>query len=263
MSKLRQLIALISLSIILSANVNTVSAQSQKQIDSLNVKIGGTVRQLSGFNGWIKDVNGRWITSWARIPFEDPDYNSEYYDKYALGTENLRSIQVRNVSIAGIPHYILTVNYLKGFEKEIKDAKGKVTDKQFKILPYLDYYVFTKEELKNLKPASFTFGKPTFANIRFIYHGGFYNTSSGLQDKRIRERIAYNVVYDHPRDSNIYSYYQFNLLPVSGKRGKFVKFNYSLVYAEKGQQPVAPDYDLFKTQYFEAPYEKWLQFSGR
>jgi hypothetical protein len=261
MRKLKYFIALITLAIFTSAPVLTVSAQTERQTDSLKVKIGGTVRQLSGFSGWIKDINGRWITSWARIPYDDPDFNSEYYDKYALGTENLKSMQVRSVTIAGKPHYMLTVNYLKAFEKETMDAKGKVTKSGFKILPYLDYFVFTTDELKNLKPASFIFGKPNFANIRFIYHGGFYNTNSGLQDKRIKERIAYNVVYDHPRDSNIYSYFQFNLLPTSGKRGKFVKFNYSLVYAEKGQQPVLPDYDLFKTQYFEAPYEKWLQFA--
>src|SRR5690242_20532200 len=53
--------------------------------DSVTVEPGRLVSVLNSATGHIKTFKGYWASGQNRIPYEDPDYNNPYYEKYALG----------------------------------------------------------------------------------------------------------------------------------------------------------------------------------
>jgi hypothetical protein len=233
----------------------TPTEKDEEVKDSLKVTFGGLVSVLETAQGWVKSNTGKWIASANRIPYEDPDYNNEFYEKNRIGTENFKQIRVHQIKVDGKPYYAIVILYLKGYypNPEVKE--------NWKYFTGADYYLVTKSDFKKLYNDSFKYGKPYTASMRSYYSGTVPYLNQGLLGPRIAKDINLNIRTRHLYDTTVYTYFQFGVKPVKDKRGKFIRFNFSLAYAKAGTEPMEADYGLFESQYYEVPFDRFKAFA--
>jgi hypothetical protein len=223
--------------------------------DSLKVSFGRLVSILETAQGWIKNNRGQWISSPNRIPYEDPDYNNEFYEKNLMGTENFKQIRLHEIKVDEKPYYALVVLYTKGY---YKDPEKK---EDWKYFTGADYYIISRADFKNTFNDSFQYGKPYTASLQSYYSGTVPYLNQGLLGPRIAKDININIQTRHLYDTTVLTYFQFVVKPVKDKRGRFIRFNMALTYEKNGTDPEKGDYDLFGSQYYEVPFDKFKAFA--
>lgn len=223
--------------------------------DSLKVTMGGLVSTLDAAQGWIKNNVGKWISSPNRIPYEDPDYNHEFYEKNRIGSENFKQIRVHQIKVDDKSYYAIVVLHLKGYypNPEVKE--------NWKYFTGADYYLVTKSDFKKLFNDSFKYGHPYTASLRSYYSGTVPYLNQGLLGPRIAKDINSNIRTRHLYDTTVHTYFQLGVKPVKDKRGRFMRFNFSLAYAKNGIEPTEADYAQFNYQYYEVPIDRFKAFA--
>lgn len=229
-------------------------AFAQTVIKDDTVKLGRVVSTLPTATGWVKQLNGKWLSAPNKIPFYEPDYNNEYYNKLEIGTENFKSIRISEIKVLERDFYLLLITYKKGsYYNEKKDSGWYSYTRG-------DYYVIEKKDWNRAWNDTMKFGQKYGANFQIRYAGWFNAGNVSKIPKKLVDHIKWNITYDHPKDSSVSAYYQFALWPVKDKRGSFLRFNTSLGYAAEELPPPAVDYGLFQTQYWELPLSSWKLF---
>lgn len=230
-------------------------AKKEEVKDSLKVSFGGLVTSLQSAQGWIKSNTGKWISSPNRIPYEDPDYNHEFYEKNLIGTENFKQVKVHHIKIDDKSYYAVVVLYTKGYypNPEVKE--------NWKYFTGADYYIVSKSDFKKIYNDTLQFGEPYTASLRSYYSGTVPYRGESLLGPRISKDINTNIRTRHLYDTTIHTYFQLGVKPVKDKRGRFMRFNFSLAYAKNGNEPSEADYNLFTYQYYEMAFDRFKAFA--
>jgi hypothetical protein len=229
--------------------------QEEEVKDSLKVTPGKTVSVLQSATGWVKSTTGKWISSPNRIPFEDPDYNNEFYEKNRIGTENFNQIRVMEMKVDDKMYYAVIVQYLKGYypDPEVKE--------NWKYFTGADYYLIEKKDWKKVYNDSLKFGTPYTVSLRSYYSGTVPYKTVDQIGPRIGKDINVNIRTRHLYDTTVHTYFQLAVKPVKDKRGKFIRFNLALGYAPSGEEPEEADYEQFASQYYELPIDRFKAFA--
>ncbi len=233
------------------------SLTKKPEKDTLHVVLGEVFKTLINGNGWVKNDYGKWINSPARIPYEDADLNNVYYNKYEVGKDNFKEMDILPVSIKGKKYYVLAVRFLKAMQEEQKDKT-----KEWKCYPAVEYYVLPSEELKKITAHKNVLKENSALNLRFIYFGNYFCFSAAQFKEKMKKRIEWNITNDHPDDSSVDCYFQISLSPKKTKVGTMLRLNYSLTYPAKDNVPADPDYTLFDEQFYEIPVANWYRFTA-
>ncbi|MCX6351273.1 MAG: hypothetical protein NTX03_05365, partial [Bacteroidetes bacterium] len=174
------------------------------------------------------------------------------------GNDNLNEIAIAEVSIKGKNYYALLLYDVKGYDLDVK----KEDDLTWKNFPCVEYYVFPKSELKNIRLDSLKAGGKFTQSIQYLFYGAFNNSIPQNLNFEMKRHIEWNIVQDHPKESKTDAYFQFFLNPVKLKTGATVlRFNITMIYPPIGEKPKRTiDYRVFTYQFYEVPFEKWKQF---
>jgi hypothetical protein len=227
----------------------------QEEKDSVKVTTLRVVSILSGATGWMKANTGKWISSVNRIPFEDPDFNHEFYEKNLIGTENFKQIRVHEMKVANKSYYAIIVLHTKGYYADVEKQEN------WKYFTGADYYLVDKKDFKKVYNDSLKFDQPYTASLHSYYSGTVPYKSDALIGPRIGKDINTNLRTRHLYDTTVFTYFQFVVNPVKDKRGTFARFNLSLAYENSGTEPAEADYSVFESQYYEVPMAKFKTFA--
>jgi hypothetical protein len=235
-----------------TAKADTAKAQPK---DSVKVVIGKQVSTIAGAWGYMKQTNGRWANAPDKIPFDDPDYNNPLYDKFKVGTENFQQISLYKATIDSMPYYLLFIRYLKGYYKNEETKEG------FATYYVADYYFVKRDELKSALPDTVKFGKYFPVTLRAYYPGLI--PISNMKDLQLKVNwdVNNNLRTAHLYDTTVKPYVRIlTYLFKSPKYGNFVRFNTALAYAKTGRKPAPPTYEIFDSQYYQIPFDKFKLF---
>jgi hypothetical protein len=235
----------------ISAQVPEDTAALQPK-DSVKVWIGKQVSSIRYANGYMKQFNGKWAQLPNEIPFDDPDYNNPYYDRYKIGIENFQQISLYQAKIDSLPYYLLFIRYLKGDYKDQENKTG------FHTWYMADYYFIKPEAIRNAFPDTVKFGKYFPITLRVWYPGLIpINNMKDLQMK-VNWDVNNNLRTAHLYDTTVKPFFRFLTYPFkSPKYGDFVRFNTSLAYARTGEKPAMPSWYIFDTQYYQLTFDKF------
>ncbi|RYD74932.1 MAG: hypothetical protein EOP53_17390 [Sphingobacteriales bacterium] len=225
--------------------------------DSVQVKAGKQVVLLGSATGFVKSTTGKWISSPNRIPYEDNDYNNEYYEKYKLGLDNFKQIEVVELSVDKKPYYMLLYKFTRGY------YKNDSLKKDWTYHTVADYFVIEKKDFKRFVKESADFKKPHTVNLRSHYAGTIPYTTGTTLMARIGKDINNNLLTRHLYDTTVHTYFQFALKPVKTQSGTFMRFFTGINYAKGDALPPEADYTLFATQYYQTSYDFFKRFIAK
>lgn len=97
--------------------------------------------------GWLKNSSGQWISSKNKIP-QDLGENQKLldnYEKYSLGIDNFRTLEIKDLKIGDSLYTILIKKYKDGFYTYSTIEKDWNNYNSYK------YYVISKNEFKKIK----------------------------------------------------------------------------------------------------------------
>ena len=222
--------------------------------DTVDVWFGKDIVNLRTFDGWIKDDNGKWVSSPNRIPYRNPEYNNELYYKYNLGYENIRQINVIEMKIDNVPYLGIIIEQNKAPYKDRPDSLFKsYVGADYYLINYADYLKLWKDKMK--------MGKPYEADIKVAYSGlvGYsdirkrpqYMSSEINKDIRNREYI----------DTTVKTYLQFGFIPVATPKGSYMRFNYGLAYAHEGEAIRPFNFNDFDLKYYQVSLDLFHKFA--
>ena len=225
--------------------------------DSVKVTTGKQVVLLGAAMGWVKSTTGKWISSPNRIPFEDNDFNNEFYEKYLLGLDNFKQIEVLEASVDKKPYYMLLHKYTKGYYKDDKKKEGWTYHN------VADYYVIEKKDFKRFMKDSTGFSKPRTVSLRSHYTGSVPYTTGTTLLTRIGKDININLLTRHLYDTTVHTYYQFTLKPVKTKSGTYMRFYTGIGYSKGDALPPEADYSILAQQYYQTSYDYFKRFIAK
>jgi hypothetical protein len=225
--------------------------------DSVKVTAGKQVVLLGSAMGWVKSTTGKWLSSPNRIPYEDNDYNNEYYEKYKLGTDNFKQIEVVELKVDNKPYYMLLYKFTRGY------YKNDSLKKDWTYHTVADYYVIEKKDFKRFTKESTDFTKPHTVNLRSFYTGTVPYTTGTTLMKRIGQDINNNLITRHLYDTTVHTFFQFALKPVKTKSGTYMRFFTGINYAKGDALPPEADYSFFASQYYQTSYDFFKRFIAK
>ncbi|MDQ3071814.1 MAG: hypothetical protein M3Q97_00925 [Bacteroidota bacterium] len=237
----------------------TVAAQQEKPADSVKIKepVITWGRQIAYFNtatGRILGTDGKWLSSPNRIPFDDNDYNSEYYDKFKLGTHNFNSISVREIKVDTISYLALIIPYATGYYRDY-DGEEKWVN-----YTNVEYYLVDKAAWQAAWNDSMTTGEKYFASMKVYHLGTFYNKNAAniLADMSAHLKEA---IMNPPRGIEpLDPYYQIVMWPVKNGNVSLIRFYTFLNYSQPGQPPREPTMAMLDKQHYQAAYSTFKAF---
>lgn len=225
--------------------------------DSVKVTSGRQVVLLGAASGWVKTTEGKWVSSQNRIPFDDNDYNNEYYEKFKIGTDNFKAIQVVEMKVNDKPYYALIHQYTKGYYKNVEKQED------WKYFTAADYYLIEKRDFKRFMKDSTGFTKPRTVSLRSHYSGNVPYTNPAQLPERIAKDININLRTRHLYDTTVHTFYQFALKPVKTKTGTYMRFLPGIGYAKGDALPPEADYSLFSRQYYQTSLDYFKRFMAK
>ncbi|MGZ5280917.1 MAG: hypothetical protein ACXWEY_01445, partial [Bacteroidia bacterium] len=237
---------------------NKPSATEKEEIkDSVKVSGGRQIVLLGAATGWVKSTTGKWISSLNRIPFDDNDYNNEYYEKFYIGTDNFKAIQVMEMKVDDKSYYALIHQYKKGYYKDVEKQED------WKYFTAADYYLIEKKEFKQFMKDSTGFSKPRTVSLRSYYTGNVPFTNPAQLPGRIAKDININLLTRHLYDTTVHTFFQFALKPVKTKTGTYMRFLPGIGYAKGDALPPEADYSLFSRQYYQTSMDYFKRFMAK
>ena len=255
------LLNLLSYSLFAQSKLDASKKPKEVLKDTLQVKILSTNNVISDFTGWIKNEEDKWISAKNKIPFYENDFNNEYYEKYDVGTENLKKIQITNISILGKPYKVFMMFSLKTYEQ--KTVEGKDSFMANVAYPAIEYYVLETKEFNLFKSQGLINNKNQCISLKYLYSGFFgYRVATQVNDL-LKKKIEYNITDDHQKDGNVVQYLQFVISPKKLKNGAIqgYKFYFGNAFGnlENNALPVC-DYKPFELQYYTINPVEWNKF---
>ncbi len=235
-----------------------VNKSAQQEIkDSVKVTAGRQVVLLGSAMGWVKSTTGKWLSSANRIPFDDNDYNNEYYEKNLIGIDNFKAIEVIEMRVNNKLYYALIHKYTKGYYKDVEKQED------WKYFTAADYYLIERSDFKRFMKDSTGFTQPRTVSLRSHYTGNIPYTGSTNIPQRIGKDINLNLQTRHLYDTTVYTYYQFALKPVKTANGSFMRFLTGIGYAKGDALPPEADYSLFDRQYYQTSLDYFKRFMAK
>jgi hypothetical protein len=133
------------LTLIISLSFSNLFSQERvnKPIPTISTKINS---QLTKSTGWTLNPEGQWVSRSNRIPaFIENEFKTLIdYEKDGLGLDNFISFQIRDIKIQDSSYAILIKKFKDGYYKYETINEGWTAYNS------VEYYVFSKQELKKL-----------------------------------------------------------------------------------------------------------------
>ncbi len=222
--------------------------------DTVDVWCGKDIVNLRTFDGWVKDDNGKWISSPNRIPYTNPEYNNELYYKYILGTDNIRQINVIQMKIDNVP-------YLGILFEQNKAPNRDRPDSLFRSYVGADYYLIKYEDYLKLWKDKMKIGTPYEVSIRVAYAGLVGYSDVRKRPEYMSSEINKDIRNSIYTDTSVKTFLHFGFMPVKTPKGNMMRFNYTLAYAHVGEAIPPFDFKDFNEKYYQVSLDLFHKFA--